>query len=248
MNNAKCVTIVCVYNNKELFEKQLLSSLMNQDVDYEIIGIDNNKEKFSSAAEALNAGALRASADIVIFSHQDIFLKGHSELSQFVERIKSYPVGTILGAAGAKEKIKTHFGTYTSGPEYKKEYREVEWKEMEVSCIDECFFGMKKETFLLYRFNEELCSDWHLYGVELSLQARKRGFSVYVLPVQLHHFSYGRISIGYMRGLQKIVEYYHKDFDYIWTTCFKIPASPLYMRILFLVWYCNRKLRRIGLN
>ena len=207
MNNKVSVSVVCVYNNEEVFNKQLISSLKNQDIDYEVIGINNNIEKYESAAKALN-----------------------------------------VGAAGAKEKIRTHFGVYTSGPEYNSKYKEVDWDKKAVSCIDECFFCMRKETFLLYQFNEELCDNWHLYGVELSLRARKAGNSVYVLTIQIHHFSYGRISIGYMRGLQKIVKAYHKDFKYVWTTCFKVPASPLYMKILFYIWYCNRKLRRIGLD
>lgn len=247
MNNI-VVSVVCVYNDEKTFENQLEKSLKKQNIEYELIALNNKNGKFSSAAKALNYGAKLAKGDVIIFAHQDVVLKGEGELKNCVTRMKSLPLGTIIGAAGAKEKNKKHFGTYTSGPDYNAGLRTVEWDVMEVSCIDEMFFGMTKETYEMYGFNENICDNWHLYGVEISLHARKEKHSVCVIPIQIHHFSHGRISIGYMKCLKSLVKYYHKDFKYIWTTCFKIPASPIFLELLYIVWYCNRKLRRIGLD
>ena len=69
------ISVICVFNNMDQFEKQLNKSLKQQDVDYELIAIDNSNNKFSSASQALNYGSEKAKGDILVFSHQDIFLK-----------------------------------------------------------------------------------------------------------------------------------------------------------------------------
>jgi len=50
-------SIICAYNNKEILEKFLHSSLEKQTQKYQLILLDNAKNQFKSAAEALNFGA-----------------------------------------------------------------------------------------------------------------------------------------------------------------------------------------------
>ena len=50
-------SVICVYNNEEMLNEILLSSLKNQNFEYELILVDNTKKQFSSAAKALNFGA-----------------------------------------------------------------------------------------------------------------------------------------------------------------------------------------------
>lgn len=48
------LTIVCLFNNREIFEKCLLASLKNQQSDYEGIFVDNTQNTYNCAAKAFN--------------------------------------------------------------------------------------------------------------------------------------------------------------------------------------------------
>ncbi len=238
------VSVICVYNNEKQLKNQLFKSLENQSIDYEKIFLDSRKYNFKSAAEALNYGASISNGDILIFSHQDIYIKGTEELEKFTDAIFKCKVGTIIGTQGVIEKSKKYYSNLTAGKEFDErncnDYKETLIK---VSCFDEGFFGMKKKTWEQHRFDEILCDNWHLYAVEMCLYARKNKNDVLVLPIQIHHFSYGRINIEYMKGLYKICNAYKNDFKYVWTTCYKVRTNNLYIKALILIWIINRKIR-----
>ena len=238
------VSVICVFNDKSALDKQLKASLTNQNIEYELIALDNTSNRFKSAAEALNYGSSQAHGDILVYSHQDIYLKRPNELRGFVEAINNCPVGTVIGTQGVKEPRKVYYSNITAGNEYIDKIIE-DYKEdyYEVSCVDEGFFGIKKQTWERLRFNEILCDNWHLYCVELCLHTRKNGNSVYVWPSQLHHFSMGVISLGYMKNLKKLCKVYRGDFKYIWTTCYKVRTNTVYIHLLFWMWCLNRIIR-----
>ena len=237
------VSVICVYNNKKNFENELYASLKEQNISYEIIAIDNTTNAFKSAAAALNYGSRQAKGEVLVYSHQDIYLKRSNELGKFVQAIKKCKIGTIVGTQGVKEPSKIYYSNISCADEdvqsLKNDYSE---KLYEVSCVDEGFFGMKRETWDELKFNEEICDNWHLYCVEMCLHARKNGNKVYVFPSQLHHFSMGSISLGYMKNLRKLCCVYRNDFKYIWTTCYKVKTNRLYINSLFIIWCLNRKI------
>ena len=111
-------SVICVFNNKEVLEKQLLLSLKKQIGEYEIICVDNTNKKFQSAAVALNYGVQLSTTDVLIFAHQDVYLKSDNEIEKFVNYIEQSEVGNIYGSAGAKEKNKANIGVYSSGESY----------------------------------------------------------------------------------------------------------------------------------
>lgn len=237
------ISIICVYNNLYQLEECLLKSLKTQNIDYELILIEGVPNKFASCSAALNYGVKKSSGDILIFSHQDIVLKRNDELEQFAEYIIKMPEGTIVGSAGAIETKKINVGNYTSGTKINNELVWNYLSPVQVACVDECFFGMKKSTYNRHKFDEELCDDWHLYAVEQCLFHRRQQGKVFVYPSQIHHLSQGKISRKYMNGLVKLVDEYKKDFKYIWTTCYKLRANYFYVRILRMLWILNRKIR-----
>ncbi len=238
------VSIVCVYNNYEQLNDCLLRGLKKQSIDFELILLDGSEGKFKSCAAALNSGVENSSGDILIFSHQDIYLKSEKELENFVRFICDASEGTIVGVAGAVEKNNRNIGNYTSGLTINEEMVERINKPTRVSCIDECFFGMTKATYEIHHFDEILCDDWHLYAVEQCLYHRSNGDNVYVFPCQVHHLSGGKISLNYMNDLVNLADRYRKKFKYIWTTCYKVKTNYLYVRVLRIAWTLNRKIRR----
>lgn len=244
MNKGKKISIVCVYNNSSQFNNQLKKSLEKQDIDYELIAIDNSGHRFSSAAKALNYGSRKAKGDILIYSHQDIYLKRIDEVRRFAEAVDKCQIGSIIGTQGVREPSKIYYSNLTAGADYdEKIIQDYEERLYEVSCVDEGFFGMKRETWDALQFNEELCDNWHLYCVEMCLHTRKKGDEVYVFPLQLHHFSMGTISLAYMKNLKNLCSVYRKDFKYIWTTCYKVKTNPVYINLLVFIWVVYRKIR-----
>lgn len=240
-NTQDTISIICVFNNKEAFENQLKGSLKKQDIDYELIALDNSDNRFKSAAEALNYGSRKANGEILVYSHQDIFLKSSKELRVFSEAIKKCPSGTVIGTQGVKEPSKVYFSNITSGSDYDDSFiSDYKNDFYEVSCVDEGFFGMKKSTWEKLKFNEVLCDNWHLYCVEMCLHTRLNGNQVCVWPTQLHHYSTGKISLGYMKNLKLLCKKYHRHFKFIWTTCYKVRTNWLYINILYYAWIINR--------
>jgi len=239
------ISVICVYNNHELLERQLKQSLDMQDVIFEFVSIDNTLSCFSSASSALNEGARRSTGDILIFSHQDIFLKTGDELRILAEVISDSNIGDIVGTQGVREKSTKYYANMTAGNSFNnvllQDYNE---KKIVVDCVDEGLFGMKRDTWENHHFDEKLCDGWHLYAVESCLWARSQGHNVYVCPIQVHHFSYGNITKSYMKGLIRMADKYRYKFRYIWTTCYKVSSSWIYIRVLYFIWTLNRKFRK----
>ena len=238
------ISLICVYNNEKQLKEQLTESLKLQIGDIETVLMDSKKLGFKSASEALNYGAETAKGDVLIFSHQDIYIKEVDGIEKLALAIEGVEIGDIVGTQGVREKSKVYYSNLTAGKEFNpsivKDYNE---ELIEVSCVDEGLFGMKKETWVQHHFDESLCDNWHLYAVEQALNARKNGHKVWVYPVQMHHFSFGTISLSYMNGLKKLCGIYRKNFKYIWTTCYKVKTSRWYINSLVFLWLMNRKLR-----
>lgn len=240
------ISVICVYNNEEQLNDQLKASLAEQDIEHELIAINNANGTFHSAAAALNYGARKATGDILIFSHQDIFLKTADGLRTIADAISQCEKGTIIGTQGVREPSKRYYENLTAGQEFASALIEQYPMELyEVSCVDEGMFGMKRITWKEHPFDEVLCDNWHLYAVEACLWARKNKHSVYVFPVELHHFSRGKISLGYMQNLKRLCKVYRKDFRYIWTTCYKVRTNALYINALVALWCLNRLRKRL---
>ena len=68
------ISIICIYNNRNILDNYLLKSLERHNTDYELILVDNTENKFTKAADALNYGAKNAKGEFLMFVHQDIDL------------------------------------------------------------------------------------------------------------------------------------------------------------------------------
>lgn len=237
------IAVICVYNNALQLKEQLIASLNKQDIQYDLICLDNTKQQFSSASKALNYAAKQTDADVLIFTHQDVFIKKENGIREFASAVMDGEIGNIYGSSGARENEKNNIGAYTSGLVYNRSFVSQPDTVQRVSCLDECFFGMKKETYCMYTFDEALCDDWHLYCVEMCLRARKAGKGVFMVPIQLHHFSKGHVTWNYMKCLKKLASTYRPDFRYIWTTVYKVRTTRIYINTLTCLWYLNRKIR-----
>ena len=206
------ISVVCVYNNKEILEEFLLKSLKKQAVEYELFLMDNRKGKFKSAAEALNKGAEEAKGKNIMFVHQDIDLSSNTWLEDTEKMLDSI---TNLGIAGVAGRIKYREGMVTTiedGTPPQKIPSFIFKTPVKVQTLDECLFIIPKSVFNILQFDDKTCDDWHLYAVDYSLTVKDRGFDVYVIPSPLYHRSPGfSYSEMYNSTLKKVLRKHWKE-------------------------------------
>ena len=208
------ISVVCVYNNKNVFEVNLLASLNKQDVEYELIDIDNTGGKFKSAPQALNWGGQRAKGDYILFIHQDVEFWSCSWIKDLEITLGALPDLGVAGVAGLNEEgdevgfIKDRsciFGKPLASP-------------VITQTLDELLLIIPRNIFNKVKFDERI-DDWHIYGVDYCLTMKRRGLKAYVIPAFVWHNS----STSNLLGLEKYQRYlWHKHrwhFFSIFTTC-----------------------------
>jgi glycosyltransferase involved in cell wall biosynthesis len=221
---SKKFSIICVYNDRDVLDEWLLSSLENEDDGlYEKVLVDNRDNEFSSAADALNYGAEKAEGEYYLFVHQDLRLIEDNfleKLSSLVENLDDLGVAGVAGMAAEGEdsfergrniiyhgldKEKWEWGNSIDSPE-------------PVQTIDEMFILIPSKLFENHQFDGDTCSSWHLYGTEYCLRMLENTEKKpYVLPLRVWHRSNGGWRKDYFETLYKIALKYPK-IDEVFTT------------------------------
>lgn len=211
------ISVVCVYNNKQVLREYLESSLDIQTVGFEKILIDNSQNKYESAAKALNEEATRATGKYVLFVHQDVRIYSETWLSDAEKMLDSLRNVGIAGVAGKKDwsGVKT---VITQGDPPHQAGSFLSAEPLLVQTVDECLFFVPREVFAAVNFDERVCDNWHLYAVEYSLSVREMGLEAYVLPLNAYHKSMGQFSEAYYAVLKKVIGKHKKHYSIIFAT------------------------------
>lgn len=194
------ISVVCVYNDREILERSLLKSLAYQECEYELILIDNCQNQFKSAAEALNTGGMQAEGEYIMFAHQDVDLCSSRLICELEECLDSLPKLGLAGVAGMPFNRASVITNIRHGDPPKEVSPTPLKRPTRVQTVDECLFIIPKARFRQLQFDSEVTPGWHLYAADYSLSISARGFDVYVLPFTIYHQ-----SIGYSFSR----EYYH---------------------------------------
>lgn len=231
MENVK-ISVICVYNKRDVFTNILKKSLAEQSIPYELIAVDNTKGKYKSAASALNYGALNATGSILVFVHQDVSFDTPNTLyelaSTFYENSTTGDIGGVVGAAFDMRKqphivagSKVNFlGEKVGEKGFSKEFEYAE-------SIDELLVIMSINTFKLHQFDEITCNGWHFYAIEQCLYARTKDNKVIVINADVTHLSRGYIDSKFYWMQYKIARKYYW-VDRIIGTCCDFTPKPLY--------------------
>lgn len=211
---SRVVSVICVYNKKNVLEEQLLRGISLQNADYELVLVDNSRNEFSSAAKALNYGAQKSKGDIFVFCHQDILFEESDSLQRIEKTIKRFDGNVVVGAAGRDEEdvVVTNI-SHGDQREYAGSKRVEDYASVQV--LDEVLLACSREVFEQIRFDEVSCDDWHFYGIEFCLSASTKGIPSVVIPFKMHHFSQGKLSVGYFQSLLKVAKKHRKDHKII---------------------------------
>jgi len=225
-------------------------------MEHDLVLIENHNNKFDSAAKALNYGAKKAKSDLLMFVHQDIRWKETNTLSNLLHNCQILEQGDIAGVAGAVVKNgrkKTLTNITHSDKEIVYPSAGFKGESIGVESIDECVIIMLKATWISHPFDEELCDNWHCYGVEQCLYARKNGNKVYAFNAEINHLSStGSLNYEFYRAIIRLIKKYRNDFSYIVATTGYWPVKRYYYYILRRIlsekkakFMQSRKLKRI---
>lgn len=203
------MSIICVYNNKNILDEYLIKSLNTQTEKYELILVDNRNNEFTSASSALNYGAGQAHGDFLVFAHQDIYFSDRDWIKNTLELLYTLKNVGIVGVAGktvdsiVRSNIKQGLDPVDVSP-FKLDAPE------KASTVDECLFIIPRDVFDKTGLNED-CDDWHLYAVDYVYNIKDKGFEAYIIPTELEHRSKGAsMSEGYYSTLPKLQKKYFK--------------------------------------
>lgn len=227
------ISVICVYNDLQLYNNFIKSSLEKQTVKYELIALDNTNNKFKSAAEALNHGSKKANGKYLMFVHQDVKLNGENWLESSEKLLDNINKLGVAGVAGIGKKYTRILSNIKHGVPPKDAGKIKINNIEEVQTLDECLFILKKEVFNRYCFDENTCDGWHLYAVDLCLSLEKKGYVNIVMPLPVYHLStghkkinkikmilnIGRLPVEYYNCLKKVIQKHRVYYKYIYTTC-----------------------------
>ncbi len=230
------ISIICVYNNKNILENYLLKSLKNQTVKFEFIGIDNTKGQFKSAAEALNYGGGQAKGEYLMFVHQDVDLSSNTwleEVKKILDKLSNLGIAGIAGKSEDEGEVITNI-KHDNPPRLAGKIQIK--KPTKVQTVDECLMIIPKSVFNKLRFDEDTCDNWHLYAVDYCLSVKRLGFDSYVMPIFVYHKSSGySMSEKYFVTLKKVLKKHKSCYNKIYTTMGDWSTRyPLNIKIIYL--------------
>lgn len=177
------ISVICVVNDKEVFESNLLASLREQDVDFELLVVDNTTGQFSSIPKALNDSASRARHEYILCVHQDVNLIGKSWLKRAEEICNDLGRMGVFGVAGVNET-----GAYIGFIVDRGRFWGTPLKTPRAAfTLDECLLLMHRKTFLENKFDEDF--KFHSYGADLCLRIKEQDLGVHVIPCPIYHNS-----------------------------------------------------------
>lgn len=201
------VSVVCISNDGRVLRGNLGRSLFVADNEFILV---KNPE---SATKGLNEGIEKASNDVVVMVHQDVFLPKtwSGALERALDQLGSEKWG-VLGVAGMTEQWEWRGYIEDRGAPWGPWEKELEGNPIEVYVLDELLMVIKKSDGL--RFDEKL-KGFHLYASDICLNAKMQGMKNFVFNGYLKHNSdVHRGNLNYPRDPVFLDSYYYLRSKY----------------------------------
>jgi hypothetical protein len=210
----EAITVVVATNSRSVLDGNLL---LSPDIAEQRERLILTKEGFLSASLAYNDAMEEAATDLLIFVHQDVYLPTgwFDRVRRSIEAVEACGVRWgVMGCFGSRRGSSGGIGrVFTTGRGF---HGQVIDKPAVVETLDEIVLITRKSSGL--RFDPEL-PHFHMYGVDLCLQAREAGLLNYALPAPCVHNTNQLVSLP--------PEFYacHRYVKRKWRHCLPISAS-----------------------
>ncbi|MDF2431617.1 MAG: hypothetical protein JWP44_1248 [Mucilaginibacter sp.] len=190
---------------------ETISSQLNENIEktigvaYEIIPIDNSKNKYS-IFEAYNLGVQKSQYPYLCFMHDDIIYHtqnwGNNVLKHF-EDAKTGAIG-IAGSPYATQMAGSWWGgglvnqyilpVGNNEPEITITYKDTAVKN-EVVLLDGVWFCTRKSLFNKISFDTTSFNGFHFYDVDISIQIHQLGYKLFsVFDVLIRHHTSAKMD------------------------------------------------------
>jgi hypothetical protein len=204
------LSIIICSRNKDISKELKENIQATIGVDYELIVIDNSKNKYSIFS-AYNEGERRAKYSYLCFMHEDILYHTIDWGKKVLEHFKNPKIG-IIGIAGGHYlphtpaswlstslySINILQSSSKDGVKTTKHIQCLNYLDgisIEVIAIDGVWFCIPKSLFPTISFDEKNFKGFHFYDVDICLQARQAGYKVLMVSdILLEHFSIGSFT------------------------------------------------------
>ena len=234
------ITFAVAVNNREVFENNFLGSpCLRGPSEHQVLV----QEGYNSAAKAYNSAIDRASHDLVVLAHQDIFLPETwvAQLNRALDYLEAEdPQWGVLGCYGETLNDNGRGHIYSSG--LGTMGRPFE-RPAPVQTLDEIVLILRKSSGL--RFDEGL-PHFHLYGTDICLRAGSQGMKSYAIcAFCIHNTHQSLILPREFYDCCKHIKRVWKDSLPIQTTCIRLTRSNLQVHLRraqeFHLQYIRRK-------
>ena len=177
-------TLVSAVNNDKVLNSCLLQSGAAQAAVEVIL-----QRGYADAAAAYNNALERATSDVVVFAHQDVYLPANwaTEFSAVVEKLNvADPKWAVLGVYGVRQNGEHVGHVYCGGVERMLGQKFA--APQPVNTLDELLLVVRKSSGVRF---DPVINGYHLYGADVCLEAQQRGYSVYAIPAFCIHNTNG---------------------------------------------------------
>ena len=204
------ISIIICSRNEDITNELKLNIQTTIGVDYELIVIDNSKNKYSIFS-AYNKGVKEAKYPFLCFMHEDILYHTNEWGKKAICHLTNPQVG-IIGVAGGHFMPNSPAGWFSSDLStiniiqsyyengikttyHDKKFDYLERETIEVVAVDGVWFCMPKSLFTSISFDDKNFKGFHCYDLDICLQARSTGNKVLVVTdILLEHFSGGKTN------------------------------------------------------
>jgi hypothetical protein len=172
-HNINSISFVIAVNDEKVFQANVLTSpILKSGHNHEILV----RRGFPSAGAAYNDAITTAGNDLIVFLHQDIYLPDNwdQKLKNIIESLdKLGEKWGVLGCFGTSLQGETVGHVYSNGLK-----RELGFTQQPVMAqsLDEIVLVIRKSGGLRF---DPMLPHFHLYGTDICLESKKRGFKNY---------------------------------------------------------------------
>jgi len=217
------ISVIVCSIDENLFKRFSASLASSIGVGYEIVRIENQKDKLS-IAKAYNKGAERASYDFLVFVHEDVVFHSDDWGQGLLSRFKSLVNPGVLGIAGsnylpispsywwipdAARRFCNYMDNHESGKVGEGKLRSSGHTiPISVFLLDGMFLAIEKSVFNKIKFDESL-EGFHGYDTSICLRSAIEFQNYFIPDILIEHFSPGKPNATWL--LNTVDSYSQKE-------------------------------------
>jgi hypothetical protein len=227
------LSLAAAVNNDEIVRSCLLKSPDAGAFDEVLL-----QRGFDSAATAYNDAVEKAKNDVVVLTHQDVYLPAGwlSRIGQIVERLNgTQPNWAVLGPYGVTPAgaVAGHLYCVANHGILGSPFNEP----VEVATLDEVVLLLRKSSGV--RFDPDL-PGFHFYGTDVCLGARSRHLKCFAVPAFCVHNAdeYGMFPGSFWKSYRFMRRKWRAQLPFR-TSCIEIESSlfhPLFYALRRFLW------------